>query len=382
METVCSPNSCTGCCACVSICSKNAIQIEDKPDAMNAVIDKSKCVNCGRCKLVCPNIIIVKKKKPIKWYEGWAQENQIRFTSSSGGFASAIIKAFLEEGGTCYSCVFENGSFSYTKVTDYRECQGSKYVKVLPGKVFRDVLNDLNKGNKVLFIGLPCHVAGAINYTHNHANLYTIDLICHGSPSISFLSKFLMQYNTSISDLSNIKFRVKDFDLIEGYHKFSSTGIEDYYTFAFLKGLIYTDNCYSCAYAGIERCADITIGDSWGTKYADDELKKGISLALCMSEKGEFLLLNSGLYVTEPDVKSAIHSNKQLQHPTICPQQRKKMLRKIKKSSFNTAVRSCYPWIWTKQFFKMLLFYVKVWHSKELSFKIFTENRYKGDRDE
>lgn len=42
----------------------------------------------------------------------------------------------------------------------------------------------------------------------------------------------------------------------------------DKYTLAFLNSINYTENCYNCQYAKIERVSDLTIGDSWGVIYA------------------------------------------------------------------------------------------------------------------
>ena len=35
------------------------------------------------------------------------------------------------------------------------------------------------------------------------------------------------------------------------------------YTYAFLKSIDYTENCYYCRYASQSRKADISLGDSW-----------------------------------------------------------------------------------------------------------------------
>ena len=40
MKTVCEKDKCTGCIACVDICSKSAIKIVDKLSEYNAVIDQ------------------------------------------------------------------------------------------------------------------------------------------------------------------------------------------------------------------------------------------------------------------------------------------------------------------------------------------------------
>ena len=44
----------------------------------------------------------------------------------------------------------------------------------------------------MLFIGLPCQVAALNNYIKDKKNLYTVDLICHGSPSPIILEKYII----------------------------------------------------------------------------------------------------------------------------------------------------------------------------------------------
>lgn len=40
MKTVCKINQCAGCKACVDVCKKEAISVEDTLNAMNAIIDE------------------------------------------------------------------------------------------------------------------------------------------------------------------------------------------------------------------------------------------------------------------------------------------------------------------------------------------------------
>lgn len=40
---------------------------------------KNKCVECNRCKKICPRNTEVECKKPILWKEGWAKDEEIQF---------------------------------------------------------------------------------------------------------------------------------------------------------------------------------------------------------------------------------------------------------------------------------------------------------------
>ena len=49
-----SPELCTGCLACVNICSRNAINVvKNDTGFLYPRIDESKCINCGKCEELC-----------------------------------------------------------------------------------------------------------------------------------------------------------------------------------------------------------------------------------------------------------------------------------------------------------------------------------------
>lgn len=320
IETVCNTNQCNGCMACVNVCSKNAISLVDNIEYMNACINTEKCINCGLCKKVCPNINLVKKNRPVIIKQGWTKRD-IRETSSSGGLATEIMTNFVSDGGYVCSCSCVGNEYAYKTTKDINEIKsfsGSKYVKSNPKQIYKEILDLLINDNKVLFVGLPCHSAALQNYINEKykSKLYTIDLICHGTPSPKVLDRFVGE-NKKISNVEkkNISFRNKNRYYI---HKKDDKEIKqtDDYTLLFLNGITYTDNCYNCKFASLERCSDLTLGDSWGSDLADEK-DRGISLVLCQSEKGKELLNNVNLELKEVNTDKAIASNQQLNHPFV-----------------------------------------------------------------
>lgn len=367
MKLVCKENQCVGCMACVEVCTKGAISIVDSKKAYNANIDEEKCINCGACKCVCPNVNPVKKNNPISWKQGWAIDETVRQMASSGGFATAISKAFTENGGYVVSAVFSDGRFifSYTdRCDDVAKFSGSKYVKCNPTGIYKEIKKLLLKGQRVLFIALPCQVAALKNYVSINLQdcLYTIDLICHGTPSPKLLEDFLSQYQTELGNIKAIEFRVKDhFQLKTGVKSFSTPGTTDCYLIAFLNGLIYTDNCYVCSYATLQRCSDLTLGDSWGSSLPLKEQKKGISLAVCMTEKGEELLHMAALHLEEVNLANAIAHNHQLERPSEQPDRRDTFFLDLNKGiDFNSLIYRRYPKQCIKQKIKALLIRLKI----------------------
>ena len=358
---VCDRNMCTGCGLCVNICPVNAVYLDDLLSSQNAVIDPEKCIECNRCHLNCPQVVPVKTTKPIEWFQGWIDNSEDRKQSSSGGIAYALAKGVTRKGGFVVSCLLRDGKFKFLETQDEEELKnfrGSKYVKSDPTSVYQSVKRLLKDGKQVLFIGLPCQVAGIRRFIGEglDENLITVDLICHGTPSIELLKLFLKQYDVDLEKVNNISFRKKQsFSISTDINTICPNQIVDRYTLAFLNELSYTDNCYSCKYACNERASDITLGDSWGTDLATEE-RKGISLILCQSEKGISLLSDSNIITKPVDLVRAISKNHQLSRPSVAHKNRKRFFKYLDGGKrFNQAVLLCLPKDCLRQYIKRVL---------------------------
>ncbi|MGO5306621.1 Coenzyme F420 hydrogenase/dehydrogenase, beta subunit C-terminal domain [Agathobacter sp. LCP21S3_B2] len=357
MKTVCEINKCNGCMACADACPKKCIKIRDEITAFNAAIDEDLCINCKICEKTCPNVNKPEKIKPIEWKQGWAPA-EIRKYSTSGGAASAIIQSFIQDGGFVASCLFQDGRFYFDITNDLfvaKKFAGSKYVKSNPTGIYKKIQERL-KTDKVLFIGLPCQVAALKNYVKKQDNLYTIDLICHGTPSVKLLEKYLNESGYRLDKLMDIRFRTKtNMGLNSNNHEVSFLLAMDHYLCAFLSSVDYTENCYSCQFASIERVSDLTLGDSWGTEYKEQE-KNGISLLLTQTKKGKQLICMAEMELQNVDLENAIANNHQLSHPSILTDKRVKFMKKIEEGkSFKSATFAVLPKMVLRQTIKGIL---------------------------
>lgn len=366
-KTVCERNMCAGCMVCVDLCPVGAIKVIDDLDAYNAVIQEDKCIHCNACHRVCQSNRPAALRAPINWFQGWTKDSALRMKCSSGGFATEISAAFIRNGGIVCSCTFIGGNFKFVfaeAIEELEKFAGSKYVKSSPEGAYIEVQKRLQEKDRVLFIGLPCQVAALKNFLGEklQGGLYTIDLICHGTPSPMLLEDFLNQYEYSLPEIQHIKFREKaKFFINVDNEPVITRGVSDKYSLAFLNALSYTENCYHCAYAQVERVSDLTLGDSWGSELDTEEQRKGVSLVLCQTSKGLEILKQSDLQLMPVDLNCAIQNNIQLQCPSQKPNNRDWFFRGIKNGeSFNSLVYRCLPRKCFRQDVKEILLKMKI----------------------
>lgn len=342
---ICRKEDCTGCWSCVNICSHNAIFMEEgKLGHLYPRINSDKCINCGVCVKVCPVNNPHKLYNPKKAYAGWDKNENEYKTSTSGGVASAFSKFIISNGGVVYGCAcLENIDIKHIRIVtvdDLKKLKGSKYVQSSIYDSYRLVKKDLGEGREVLFIGTPCQIAGLKSFLRKeYENLYLVDLICHGVPSLAFLKQHV--YNVTRSkEISNVKFRdgnglylllllLHDKVIYKRY--LWSERYKDTYINTFMDGFTYRDSCYDCPYANSKRVSDITIGDFWGLKNKLPlSHPYGCSCILPITPKGEKLLdnINTNFNLFERELKEAIDGNDQLRHPKF-KDSRIKIFRKI-----------------------------------------------------
>lgn len=363
MKLVCETNKCLGCKACLNVCPKRAIEIRECVEAYNAEIDKEKCIDCNMCYEVCPNNALNNLLPPIFWKQGWSNDYPTRIGASSGGAASSLIKSFIEDGGYVASCVSENGVFGFKMTNDHevaRQFAGSKYVKSDPGQIYSAIKDKLKEDQAVLFIGLPCQVAALKNICGNDDRLYTVDLICHGTPSPKLLIKYVSELGYEWQEIKDIKFRNNNrYGITIDGNKLTPQRVPDSYTRAFLSSVDYTENCYSCRYATLSRVSDITLGDAWGQLSRSE--RDGASLILCQTQKGISLVNKANMHLEEVDLDKAVAANHQLKHPPEKHPRREKFLYAINKGrSFRLATAMALPKASVKQCLKVGLIKLKV----------------------
>ena len=313
---------------CLYMCPKKCISIKktllghERSSADNDI-----CIDCSICYKNCPQVAELDIKRPLEVDAAWVKDRNKRIESSSGGLATAISEFFIKDGGVVYGAAFQQPfDFSHIRcssISDLWRLKGSKYVQSKITDIYRQIAADLNECRKVLFIGTPCQVAGVKNcFRKKSENLYTIDLICHGVPSVEILKKSFSKQVRNI-DFDNIFFRNNN-KFFLGFKKndaivYSRPLNKDLYLKGFFKGLFYRESCYQCRYTTIERVGDISLGDFWGvsTDAIKTDVEDGVSLSLVNTEKGRYMMqmTSSQLNIMKRTIEEALSRNMQLKRP-------------------------------------------------------------------
>ena len=187
--------NCYGCAACSLICPVDAIQMVENAEKFFVVqIDKSKCINCGKCLQVCPQKLN-HKNKVLTSYAGYSTDESILKQSSSGGMFGSFAKYLFNNSANVQVFAVKNdlGKVAYDVCTDYRDLERfykSKYCQAFLNKSFYESLISAISNEAVcLIIGTPCILSGIKNtLLAQKAELTScifVDLVCHGVMSQS-----------------------------------------------------------------------------------------------------------------------------------------------------------------------------------------------------
>lgn len=354
---ICDSDKCTGCGACLSICTKNAILFtKDIYGTLRPDIDEGLCVRCGQCVKVCPNNQSFSFKNPLHTYAAWSTDDSVHANSASGGIATEIYLYALEHNIFISGTRFERDCGVVFQPVASKEditwARDSKYVYSNMRDIYKFYEQEL-KDRPGIFIGLPCQVAALKSYFRQKKlgdkNIIFIELICHGVPNWKYLNDHLSRIEKQKKQKVNrISFR--DPLYIFFFKALAKNGKilyragmhegDEYYR-AFALNLIFRDNCYCCPYARKERIADITLGDfsGLGRENSFPYPNKKISVVLGVTEKGNQLLKAIENYqqiklVERPYEEAYLaDGNSNLRHPSVPHRNRYIFLDNYKKTA-------------------------------------------------
>ena len=325
--------NCSSCTACANACARSAISMQlDAEGFYRPVIDAEKCVQCGACERACPWNMPVENPNVAdvspKTVAAYAKDESVRLQSSSGGIFTVLAERVLDDGGVvvgvAQTAPTRFGHIVVDNKADLAKLRGSKYVQADVGLVYREVRSLLKAGSKVLFSGTPCQVAGlyAVLGNATSADLFTVDIVCHGTPSVKVFEKYVREMEkTDNSVLDGVNFRDKSegwsgYALLHRFRSGKSVSVHhgrSKYMRLFLSRICQNTSCDDCHYRKLPRIADITLGDYWGISKYHPEMddNKGTSVVLLNTTPGSMLFESVADKVVQCDskVENAIAGN-------------------------------------------------------------------------
>lgn len=335
MIQLCLKESCTGCGACMQSCNHGAITMRyDSEGFLLPIIDKAKCVDCGLCQKHCPELNPIERLDYEKQKYYALIYDQDRKISSSGGAFSVFAKWIISQGGIVYGATinekFEVRHIGVESTGELNKLRGSKYVQSIIGDTYKDIRNHLRSNRKVLFVGTGCQVGGLYSFLNGkryEGLLYTLDLVCHGTPSYGAFKSYLSKLEKNISPngevgaIRDFRFRKLDSWSIVPSVKFTKSDwrmlnlSENAFMDAFFKGITFRECCFNCQYCNTKRIGTFTIADFWGIGRHGLPFKRNVSSGVSL------LIDNTGLMPSIIDeLRGMVYIEERPKEEAICEQ--------------------------------------------------------------
>ena len=201
MISAISERDCCGCAACVQLCPKSCITMEEHSlGHLFASVDSDACIRCGLCNSVCPmNNPVQKTDFRQEVYAAYSKLPSVRSRGSSGGMFETFARYLIKQGYVVYGAAFdENLRLRCTSAKSESELEPltkSKYLQSDFSEKYHEIQSLLNCGKKVFVTATPCQISALNNYLGKaYPNLLTMDFFCHGVPSQRFFDECIRYF--------------------------------------------------------------------------------------------------------------------------------------------------------------------------------------------
>lgn len=299
---------CTGCSLCSNVCPADAVRMATGPDGFHyPQIEEERCITCKKCVRACPILSFHKQQveRRIGYAAALLDAKELR-QAASGGVATALYRIFLKKGYKVAGVNQKNEYVLTYKKEDILQFQGSKYIETRKKEIYQEILDSLQKKEKVLFIGLPCECAAVKRIAEDKDGLVICSLICHGPTSPGVLENFQKEAGKNVR---TIRMRAKDIRhtlVVKTELKNGKIKEQPFYSTDFGKAFerYGRESCYHCQFKSGTSGADLSIGDLWGGEYLNVEFpendasfiavhtNKGYDIAELLKQEMEMVLVD------------------------------------------------------------------------------------------
>ena len=302
---------CVGCGACKSVSKEYPIELANIDDAgiRPYYTGKTPSVDSQVLK-ICPGLMVGRYEEDgvnVPWtddwgpildvWEGYAADEQIRFSGSSGGAATALALYCTEKFGMSgvihigedSRLSLQNRTYISTSREEIVKHTGSRYAPASPCDVAEEITAI---DGKWAFIGKPCDIAGMRNRAVESKLLKErlgclIGIFCAGTPSTKGTKELIRGMGVDPAEVKSFRYRGNGWPgktaivdksnnvlPVERTYKESWGFLQKYRPF----------RCYLCP-DGTSEAADISCGDPWYRKIGEDE--NGMSLVIARTKRGQ-----------------------------------------------------------------------------------------------
>lgn len=323
LETLIAKGFCTGCGTCIAACPSDALLLRRNQElgVFEPEIDRKTCKKCGLCMRVCPQLDSARHTNAsygfgtiedhlignyIDLHIGYANDDVIRYRSTSGGLVTQLLLFALDKG-------IINGAL-VTKMNNYDnslspepfiartkeeilEASQSKYCPV-PANVALKQLLQLPECDKIAVVGLPCHLNGIRKAEENSERLKKrivlhLGLFCSHSFSFKGLEFLCHRYDITIQDIDTIHFRGNgwpgsiEIQCKDG-NRISFQNNEPLWNSIF-NALYFAPKCCLFCDDLTAEASDLSFGDAWIPEVMQNETE-GMSIVIARTSEGKMLL--------------------------------------------------------------------------------------------
>lgn len=312
-----SKTACSGCGACMALCPKEAICLRlNEAGFYEAQVDESKCIRCGLCKTACARFT-EPVGKPLQEGKLLALQSVDAETvkhCSSGGIAHELARLAIADGSSAVGVIYntETDRAEHRIIETAKELpllDGSKYIQSNTS-IFPEVLRQAKAGKCFAVFGTPCQIMGldrAARKIGVRDRLLLAEIFCHGVPSYALWDAQCekMKKKLNCAKFDEVQFRYKKDDWHSYCLKASAGGKSffgkretELFWQVFFENILLGDACMECEARKDRSCADLRLGDYWGSRYASRS--DGVSAVFAMTPRGEQALSRLSVTVLEP----------------------------------------------------------------------------------